>query len=88
MKSQLEQKDQKLANSLEQIRSLNAEFFKVSDQLKQKAAFGDSDDDVSVEGLKDKIEDLNKALRSKDDKLAKYREQYDELREKNKELQK
>ena len=48
----------------------------------------DSDDDVSVEGLKDKIDDLNKALATKDDKLTKYKESYDELRDKNKELQK
>ena len=56
------EKDAKLATSLEQIRSLNAEFFRVSDLLKHKAAFGDSDDDVSVGGLQDKIEDLKEKL--------------------------
>ena len=88
LKKEMELKSKKLETSLEQMRSLRAEFFEVSNQLKQKAAFGDSDDEVSVGGLQDEIEDLKTALTSKEDKLAKYKEQYDELRDKNKELQK
>ena len=65
---------------------MNEEYAKVSRELKEKTAFADSEDAASMEGLREKIEQLNSALEAKDAKLAKYSQKYDDLREANKTL--
>lgn len=82
---ELQQKELLIAEQMSQIKRLEQQLFKVSNELNEHRVFGDSEVD-KVAQMEDELSALNREVKDRDEQLQRYEEKYEELREVNKSL--